>query len=184
MILDLTHLVHLVCFRFADQLMEEIQGHWEGVDPTPKLRNNVSSKVFRIKNFLAHMSAGQTNLASFVFLDNRAKIRSWLSFLRQCQISEPTIHHYLKNVLQFLQYIKETPPPTCRLSRVALIGIRRELQNLMRPVRRSVAVHEVAVKQAKEGRLIPKATLRACREAAKKKIPEILGKFLTPLLRL
>ncbi|KAL0152501.1 hypothetical protein M9458_052224 [Cirrhinus mrigala] len=44
----------------------------------------------------------------------------------------------------------------------------------MRPVRRSVAVHEVAVKQAKEGRLIPKATLRACREAAKKKIPEIL----------
>ncbi|RXN37522.1 hypothetical protein ROHU_001978 [Labeo rohita] len=157
-----------------NQLMEEIQGHWEGVDPTPKLRNNVSSKVFRIKNFLAHMSAGQTNLASFVFLDNRAKIRSWLSFLRQCQISEPTIHHYLKNVLQFLQYIKETPPPTCRLSRVALIGIRRELQNLMRPVRRSVAVHEVAVKQAKEGRLIPKATLRACREAAKKKIPEIL----------
>ncbi len=44
-----------------------------------------------------------------------------------------------------------------------------------------MVVQELDVKQAKEARLIPKATLRACRESAKHKIPEILGKFSTPL---
>ncbi len=52
---------------------------------------------------------------------------------------------------------------------------------MIHPVRRSVAVHQVAVKQAKEGHLISKATLRACQEAAKKRIPEILSKFSSPL---
>lgn len=179
--LDLTHLVLLMYFLFADQLVEELRSHCLGVDPTPKLINNVSSKIFRIKNFLGFMSAGQTNLASLTFLDNRAKVRSWLSFLRQSNISEPTVHHYLKNVAQFLQYLNETPPPTCRLSRVVLVGLRREIRNLICPVRRSVVVRELDVKQAKEARLIPKATLRACRESAKQKIPEILGKFSTQL---
>ncbi|XP_016373395.1 uncharacterized protein LOC107712588 [Sinocyclocheilus rhinocerous] len=127
------------------------------------------------------MSVGQTDLASMTFLNNAAKMRSWLSFLRRAKITEPTIHHYLKNVAQFLQFVNETPPPTCRLSRVSLFGLRREIQSIIRPVRRSVAVHQVAVKQAKEGRLISKVTLRACREAAKKRIPEILNKFSTPL---
>lgn len=108
-------------------------------------------------------------------------MRSWLLFLRQAKISEPTIHHYLKNVAQFLQFVNETPPPTCRLSSVTLFGLRREIRSMIRPVRRSVAVHRVAVKQAKEGRLISKATLRACQEAAKKRIPEILSKFSTTL---
>ncbi|KAL0151664.1 hypothetical protein M9458_053065, partial [Cirrhinus mrigala] len=44
-------------------------------------------------------------LASLTFLNNRAKVWSWLSSLRQSKISEPTVHHYLKNVAQFLQYI-------------------------------------------------------------------------------
>ncbi|XP_016380028.1 uncharacterized protein LOC107717704 [Sinocyclocheilus rhinocerous] len=125
------------------------------------------------------MSVGQTELASMTFLNNAAKMRTWLSFLRLAKITEPTIHHYLKNVAQFLQFVNETPPPTCRLSCVTLFGLRREIQSIIRPVRRSVAVHQVAVKQAKEGRFISKATLRACREAAKKMIPEILNRLKT-----
>ncbi len=179
--LELTHLVLLMYFLFADQLMEEFRGHSVGIDPTPKWINNVSSKIFRIKHFIGFMSAGQTNLASLTFLDNRSKVRYWLSFLRQCKISEPTVHHYLKNVAQFLQYLNETPPPTCWLSRVALVGLKREIRNLIRLVRCRMVVQELDVKQAKEARLIPKATLRACRESAKHKIPEILGKFSTPL---
>ncbi|RXN14512.1 hypothetical protein ROHU_009055 [Labeo rohita] len=82
-----------------NQLIEEFRGHWEGMDSTPKLINNVSSK-----------------------------------------------------------YLNETPPPTCQLTRTALEGdLRREIWNLIRPVRHIMAVHELA-----------------CQEAAKQRIPEIL----------
>lgn len=170
-----------LCFLFADQVIEEFRGHHEGTDPSPKLINNVSSKIFRIKNFVAYLSAGQTDLASMTFINNAAKMQSWILFLRQAKISEPKIHPYLKNVARFLQFVNETPPPTCRLSCFALFGLRREIRSMIHPVRRSMAVHQVAVKQAKEGHLISKATLRACQEAAKKRIPEILSKFSSPL---
>lgn len=62
-------------FLHTDQLLEEFARHEEGPDPTARLKNNVQSKVFRIKNFLAFMSHGQTNLATFVFLDNTQRIR-------------------------------------------------------------------------------------------------------------
>lgn len=88
---------------------------------------------------------------------------------------------YLKNVAQFLAYVAETPPPTCRLSRVAMVGLTREMRSLIRSVSRRVVVHEVAVKQAKEGHLIAKATLRRCAAFAKGAIPGILGKFWPPL---
>lgn len=50
--LDSTHLVLLVHFLFADQVIEEFRGHHDGADPSPKLINNVSSKIFQIKNLL------------------------------------------------------------------------------------------------------------------------------------
>lgn len=48
-------------------------------------------------------------------------------------------------------------------------------------LRGKVVVHELALIQAKEGCLIPKAVLKECRSSAKQKIPEILGKFLLHL---
>ncbi|XP_067301019.1 uncharacterized protein [Pseudorasbora parva] len=123
------------------------------------------------------MAAGQTDLASLGFLNQTARMRSWLNSLNQAKIAEPTIHHYLKNVAQFLAYVAETPPPTSRLSRTVMVGLNREIKNMIRSVRRRVVMHEVKVKQAKEGRLISKTTLRQCLAKAKVAIPKILARL-------
>ncbi|CAM4684078.1 unnamed protein product [Leuciscus chuanchicus] len=57
-----------------------------------------------------------------------------------------------------------------------MVGLNREIKAMIRSVR-----WRVAVKQAKEGHLIPKVTLRQCVASAKTVIPEVLGKFLPPL---
>ncbi|XP_048014510.1 uncharacterized protein LOC125247288 [Megalobrama amblycephala] len=122
------------------------------------------------------MAAGQTDLASLGFLNHTARMWSWHNSLNQAKIAEPTVHHYLKNVAQFLAYVEETPPPTCRLSRTVMVGLNREIKTI-RSVRRKVVMHEVRVKQAKEGRLIAKATLRQCVASAKAAIPDILARL-------
>ncbi|XP_039528819.1 uncharacterized protein LOC120479993 [Pimephales promelas] len=156
-------------------LLEEFRGHQQGADPTPRLVHNVGSKIFRIRNFIGFMAAGHTDLASFGFLNQTARMRSWHQSLNQAKIAEPTIQMYLKNVSQFLLYISETPPPTCRLSCTVMVGLNREIKSLIRSVWRRVVVHEVGVNQAKEGHLIPKAALRQCVASARAAIAEILA---------
>lgn len=59
----------------VDILLEEYKGHSEGPNPTTKLKENVASKIYRIKKFLAYMAQGESKLGTFLFLDNTQKIR-------------------------------------------------------------------------------------------------------------
>ncbi|KAI7795895.1 hypothetical protein IRJ41_009167 [Triplophysa rosa] len=163
--------------RITYELIEEYRQHHEGSEPSAKLKNNVSSKVFRIKHFLGYMAEVQSNLASLLFINDTKKIRSWLTKLRQAKITETTIHHYLKNLAQFLDYISETPPATCRLSKIELVTLRREVRMLIKGLRRKVVTHEFAVKTAKEAKNISKSCLLKCRVTAKKAIPDILARL-------
>ncbi|XP_073719994.1 uncharacterized protein [Misgurnus anguillicaudatus] len=58
-----------------------------------------------------------------------------------------------------------------------MLGIRREARALLKGLRRGVVMHQIGVKQAKEGRVIPKAVLRQCLSEAKKRIPEVLDQL-------
>ncbi len=170
--------LNLFCvFCFTDEQIEEYRRHQEGADPSEKLKNNVASKIYRIKQFMGYMAVGKSNLASLTFLNETNRMRSWVNNLHQSKITEPTIHHYLKNVAQFLDYMAETPPPNCRLSKYVMVSLRREMRAMIKALRRKVVVHEVAVKAAKEERLIPKSVLQKCQSLAKEAIPKILGKF-------
>lgn len=153
---------------FTDDLLDEYRRHQEGTDPGPKLQNNVASKMFRIKKFIGFMTVGKTSLANLVFLNDTTRIRSWLSTLRQARITETTIHHYVKNVAQFVDYLAKTPPPTSRISKVVMVGIRHELRAILKSMRHKMVMNQVAVKK----RLIPKADLRKCCAEARKAIPE------------
>ncbi|XP_056094661.1 uncharacterized protein LOC130073220 [Rhinichthys klamathensis goyatoka] len=67
-----------------------------------------------------------------------------------------------------------------RVTRKLLTSLRSpekevEATVMEKSLRRKVVVHEVALNQAKEGILIPKAVLKECRSSAKRKIPEILA---------
>ncbi|XP_065096456.1 uncharacterized protein [Paramisgurnus dabryanus] len=160
-----------------NELLEEYKRHQEGSDPSAKLLNNVASKIYRIKNFIGYMADGKTNLSSFLFLEDTQRVRSWVNFLRRAKITETTIQHYVKNAAQFVDYLSQTPPQTSRLSKKAMVSIQREIRTAIKSMRRKVVVHQVAVKTAKEGRLIPKAELLKCRSKARAAIPEILARL-------
>ncbi|XP_065114058.1 uncharacterized protein [Paramisgurnus dabryanus] len=155
-------------------LMEQYRDHQEGPDPTPKLRENVSGKIYRIRKFMAYMAMEGGRLQTLEFLDNSERLRKWVSSLRVTAMKETTLNHYLKNVSQFLDYIAATPPPTCRLSKKAMLGIRREVKLMLRYMRRPVTVHQMSVKRKKDERLISKALLGLCRERSKAGINEKL----------
>ncbi|MGL4932935.1 MAG: hypothetical protein ACRC4P_06370, partial [Aeromonas sp.] len=133
------------------------------------------------KSFIGYMSAGQSNLASLLFLDQTVRSRAWPTLLSQAKIVESSVNHYVKNVAQFIDFIIDTPPPTCHLSKKALVAIQQEVRSLICSMRRKVVVHEVKTKQAQEGWLIPKRVLQNCRSSANQAIPQILGKFLPHL---
>ncbi|XP_073802864.1 uncharacterized protein [Danio rerio] len=161
----------LGCARSTDLLLGKFEGYQLGSEPTPRLRNNVTSKLGRIKAFLGYMARGTAEPGDFLFLNQPARIRAWAARLGQTRMAEPTRQHYLKNVAQFLDYLSETPPAACQLSSTALVLIRREVRALIRGIRRRVVVHEVRTKQAKESRLIPKASLVRCHRTAGRKSP-------------
>ncbi|KAI7790270.1 hypothetical protein IRJ41_009227, partial [Triplophysa rosa] len=108
-----------------NEVMNEYKSHQEGSDPSAKLKK--ASKIFCIKPFLGYMAEGKSSLAN-LFLNDTAKIRQWMAKLRSSKITETTIHHYLKNVAQFLDYVAETLPATSRLSKAVLVGIRQRLK--------------------------------------------------------
>ncbi|XP_056589091.1 uncharacterized protein LOC130409250 [Triplophysa dalaica] len=157
-----------------NEVLENLKAFQEGPDPTRKLKENVSGKIYRIKNFLAFMAAGKSNLSNLVFLNETARIHAWVISLRNSGVTETTIKHYVDNVAQFIDFIMETPPQSSRLSKNVMVGLKREMKGLRKSLKRGVAMHRTNVKAAKEERVISKALLLECRNKAKMCIPEAL----------
>ncbi|XP_039525903.1 uncharacterized protein LOC120478182 [Pimephales promelas] len=125
-----------------NEIVEEYRRHREGPDPGTKLKENVGCQVYRIKKFLAAMARGKQNLADFRFLDDTARIHGWVSSLRRAKMTVTTIQHYVLNVGCFMRFLSETPPQSCRLTKKALVGLRREMGAL----RKSMKCRELAAK--------------------------------------
>ncbi|XP_073729769.1 uncharacterized protein [Misgurnus anguillicaudatus] len=160
-----------------NELLESYRRHQEGLALSGKLKENVSGKVFRIRSFVAHMAEGQARLQTLAFLDDPERIRRWGGNLGRSKITATTVNHYLKNVAQFLDFLAETPPKTCRLSKNAMTRVGREVRLLLRSMKRPVTMHQMEVKEVKEGQLISKQVLRCCNAEAKKANPRILDKL-------
>ncbi|KAA0701564.1 hypothetical protein E1301_Tti023204 [Triplophysa tibetana] len=129
--------------------MEQYRAHQEGPDPSTKLRDNVASKVYRIKRFIAYMAQGGGKLQTLDFLNQTERMRrqdQWVKTLRTMAIRETTINHYLKNIAQFMDYVAATHPPTCRLPKRVLFSIRREMRMMLpcmkRPARNNGSVED------------------------------------------
>ncbi|RXN39294.1 LRR and PYD domains-containing 3-like protein [Labeo rohita] len=152
-----------------NEILEEYRRHQLGPDPTTKLRENVGCQIYRIKKFIAFMAEGKGKLSDFCFLNETAKLHAWVSSLRKANMTVTTIRHYVMNVGTFFSYIAETPPPSCRLSRNALIGLHREIQSLRKSLKRGIALPRTS-----EVRVIAKSTLLKCRTQAMQAIPELL----------
>ncbi|XP_073730792.1 uncharacterized protein [Misgurnus anguillicaudatus] len=98
----------------------------------------------------------------------------WVNSLRAAQMKETTVKHYVDNFAQFIDFIAEAPPQSCRLSRNVLTGVRREMKGIRKSLKRGVALHQTKVKAEKEEKVILKSTLVACKEKAASHIPDAL----------
>jgi len=87
-----------------------------------------------------------------------------------------TINFYLRNILQFLTYLQETPPRSCRLRRAQISGITRAVQRALRNLARPTVTHQLKVKAAKMKKIVSRASLRSCQEQARLVISELLSK--------
>lgn len=84
----------------------------------------------------------------------------------------------MRNVYQSLQYFR-TKPKLCRLSRTQIIGAIRILQKALKDIRRKITLHQVEVKRTKMAKVVSVDSLRKCNAAARAKIPELLGEYLS-----
>lgn len=52
------------------------QGNQESTDPTPRLVNYVTSKMFYFHNYIVYMAEGQTDLGKLGFLNQMLRMQS------------------------------------------------------------------------------------------------------------
>jgi len=80
--------------------------------------------------------------------------------------------HYLKNVLQFLQFLRETPPRSSSITKEDLFKVIRELTSSIKSWDRPLALHAMRVKEKKEATLHSVEELCECRRLALLEIPQ------------
>ncbi|XP_052371744.1 uncharacterized protein LOC127928571 [Oncorhynchus keta] len=145
----------------------------EGPNPNYKLSENCASKVKRVTQFLNYMAKNETYQSSLIFLTDHDKIRKWVQFLQKNK-AITTVNHYTLTIGAFLKYSEETPPPGCRLTVNQWRGINRLMKGISKSMRRPVSLHQVKVKDNKEGKVVSKKSLLECQSLAKAKIPQVL----------
>ncbi|KAG1927358.1 hypothetical protein F2P79_024296 [Pimephales promelas] len=127
-----------------NNITEEFRLNQLGPDPSSKHTDDVNAKMYRMNQFLTHMSEGKTRLSTLIFLNETSRIHAWVASLCKAHKKETTIEYYVQNVSQFLNYVCETPPPSCRLSKTVLIGLRREMMSIRKSLKRKVAMNRTA----------------------------------------
>ncbi|KAJ4924404.1 hypothetical protein JOQ06_000644 [Pogonophryne albipinna] len=158
-------------------ILEEFRKLQAGPRPSQKLLNNVNSKMYRIRHFVAWMSEGMPRLSKLKFLGQLDRLQGWVSHLRECSMALSTTLHYLKNVCQFLVFFQETPPTSSCVSNTAIVKAIRELGASIRSWARPLAIHAMHVKEKKEAALHSMEELCECRRLALLAIPKLLSKL-------
>ncbi|KAJ4918478.1 hypothetical protein JOQ06_022060 [Pogonophryne albipinna] len=158
-------------------VLEEYREMQEGPDPSAKLKNNVQSKLHRIRNCMAWMSQGKSGLAKLQFLGDQNRIRGWVKYLAKNGMALTTTLHYLKNVRQFLEYLKETPPKNSCLSQLDLVKVIREVKMSISSWNRPVVLHQMKIKGQKDAAMHTIKELQDCRKLALVAIPKLISKL-------
>ncbi|KAI4788141.1 hypothetical protein KUCAC02_036045, partial [Chaenocephalus aceratus] len=128
-------------------LLEDFKELQEGLEPAPKLINNVQSKLHRIRQFVGWMSHGNTNLGKLLFLGNMGRLRGWVKSLRTNMIKT-------------------------NLRRVV-----RELKASIKSWVRPVVLHQIRVKGKKDATMHSMKELQECRRLALVAIPKLLSQL-------
>ncbi|XP_034082122.1 uncharacterized protein LOC117552651 isoform X4 [Gymnodraco acuticeps] len=160
-----------------DVLLECFKKMQEGPDPSPKLLNNVQSKLNRIRTFVGWMIRDKTQLGRLQFLCDVDRLREWVKSLRGSKLALSTTLNYLKNVRQFLRFIQEMPPPSSSINKNDLKRVIKELTASIKSWNRPVVLHQLRVKEKKDAALHSIKDLQECRRLALVAIPKVISKL-------
>ncbi|XP_069580779.1 uncharacterized protein [Brachyistius frenatus] len=160
--------------RSMEEYLTFYKAFHEGYNPTRKMTENAVSKVSRLKSFLLYMGHERSRLSDWLFLDDMLRTRGWIKCVLMGGMKVTTVAFYLKNILNFVNYMRETPPRYSRLNQRQMSSIVRELQMGLKSLRREVVVHQMATKRSKVRNLPSKRVLMICLTASRKRIPELL----------
>jgi len=84
-----------------------------------------------------------------------------------------TVNFYLRNIIQCLRYLEDTPPRACRLRRgqmkAKIRAVHKAVNNLARPI----VTHQLKVKAKKMANIVSRESLRRCQEKARLVIPGV-----------
>ncbi|KAI4809053.1 hypothetical protein KUCAC02_017968, partial [Chaenocephalus aceratus] len=141
-------------FPDLNLLLECFKKTQEGPDPSPKLRNNVQSKLNRISTFVGWMIRDKTQLARLQCLCDVDRLRGWVNFLR---------------------FIQEMPPPSSSINKNDLKRVIKELTASIKSWNRPVVLHQLRVRENKDLHSIK--DLQECRRLALVAIPKVISKL-------
>nr|XP_020444811.1 uncharacterized protein LOC109953686 [Monopterus albus] len=153
---------------------KQYQAFHEGSCPSAKHRENAFSKVSRIRSFLAFMAGKDSSLATWRFLDKAEQIIQWPNVLAASGKNITTANFYLRNVLQFMIYFKETPPKLARLSQSQITGVIRAVRQAIKSISKKMLAHQLTTKDKKLSKVVSQESLRRCQVGARKAIPKLL----------
>ncbi|XP_008400449.1 uncharacterized protein LOC103460166 isoform X1 [Poecilia reticulata] len=148
-----------------------VLGPLEGLQPQEEAAGEPArSKLARIHHFLSFLANGGRWSSTWTALENVRRIYEWPEHLLRGGKAVTTIKLYFVNIMEFMGYFKETPPPTFRVSKRTLVAVHRVLSSTVSSLGRRVAIHQIQVKSAKLRHLVPKRHLRACRARCREEI--------------
>ncbi|KAK5889494.1 hypothetical protein CesoFtcFv8_015494 [Champsocephalus esox] len=164
-------------FPDLNLLLECFKKTQEGPDPSPRLLNNVQSKLNRIRTFVGWMIRDKTQLGRLQCLCDVDRLRGWVKSLRGCKLALTTTLHYLKSVRQFLCFIQEMPPPSSNINKNDLKRVIKELTASIKSWNRPVVLHQLRVRENKDAALHSIKDLQECRRLALVAIPKVISKL-------
>ncbi|TNN35405.1 hypothetical protein EYF80_054430 [Liparis tanakae] len=134
---------HLVLPPSIELYLDNYKRFIEGTHPTIKQLENAVSKASRVRSFIFYLSVGKSDLADWLLMDDMPSIKKYTAQLKNEGKEITTINFYLRNILQFLGYLVDTPPHTCRLRRGQFKSIIRMVQSSLKDLGRAIVTHQL-----------------------------------------
>uniref|UniRef100_UPI0009B3DD6A uncharacterized protein LOC109953780 n=1 Tax=Monopterus albus TaxID=43700 RepID=UPI0009B3DD6A len=166
---------HIKFPESIESYLKKYQAFREGSLPNKKHRENVISQVSRIRSFLAYLASNDLKRATWHFLDNTEQILQWPEILCASGKTITTSNFYLRDVHQFMQYFRETPPKLARLSQSQIVGVVRAVKQAMKSISKQMLAHQLKTKDRKLSKVVSQQLLRRCQQSARAKIPKLLN---------
>ena len=113
-----------------------------------------------------------------VFSNVFSTLLRYMRFLTRDNMQPSTKMHYLRAIRAFLVSIQEVKPKHCTLTKTDFIEILREVESVIKIVNGEKQVRSKVVKRQKLETIPLKKDQIFYRELAKKKIPEVLGRYI------